>query len=270
MERPSLNKNRRMNLLAGIRELVLGTARHGLRTRLGDRLVRRLNRRDIAAYRKAHSVHKLHLGCGERTLPRWLNADRPSLRHILRSSPALGMDCVNSLPLPIDSDSFDFAYSEHFHEHLPYQNGLRLLEETFRILKPNGRVRIAVPDLDFLFDMMRSDGSFKEYCEAQKDQIDHTEGLLGAPVNKTTFLNLMFRGFEHKYLYSRESLHEQLKRAGFVDIVTLAPGQSDFAELRGLETDPTARKDTLELHVSYTISFEGRKPASRGSINECG
>ncbi|WP_088241393.1 class I SAM-dependent methyltransferase [Calothrix rhizosoleniae] len=50
--------------------------------------------------------------------------------------------------LPFDNDSVDFIYSEHFFEHLFFDEALSLLRECHRILKPNGVIRTCVPDAD--------------------------------------------------------------------------------------------------------------------------
>src|SRR5213592_443149 len=55
-----------------------------------------------------------------------------------------------------------------------------------------------------------------------------------APPSKNTFLNFLFRGSEHKYLYSRFELTRQLEDAGFVAVKFMAPGESTDAHLRGL------------------------------------
>jgi predicted SAM-dependent methyltransferase len=50
--------------------------------------------------------------------------------------------------LPFESTSIDFIFSEHFFEHLFFDEALALLRECSRILKPFGVIRISVPDAD--------------------------------------------------------------------------------------------------------------------------
>jgi predicted SAM-dependent methyltransferase len=51
--------------------------------------------------------------------------------------------------LPFADNSFAFVYSEHFFEHLFFDEALSLLKECHRILIPSGGViRIVVPDAD--------------------------------------------------------------------------------------------------------------------------
>ena len=85
----------------------------------------------------------LNFACGSRIHPDWVNIDfspvdkRVKKLNLLRT-------------LPFTDKSFDVAYSSHFLEHLTPQKGLQILKEIKRILKPNGIVRLVVPDLENL------------------------------------------------------------------------------------------------------------------------
>ncbi|GFE58585.1 methyltransferase domain-containing protein [Geobacter sp. AOG1] len=50
--------------------------------------------------------------------------------------------------LPFDDNSLDFIYSEHFFEHLFFDEALSLMQECYRVLKPFGVIRTCVPDAD--------------------------------------------------------------------------------------------------------------------------
>jgi predicted SAM-dependent methyltransferase len=50
--------------------------------------------------------------------------------------------------LPFENNSLDFIFSEHFFEHLFFDEALSLLGECYRILKPWGVIRNRVPDAD--------------------------------------------------------------------------------------------------------------------------
>jgi predicted SAM-dependent methyltransferase len=50
--------------------------------------------------------------------------------------------------LEFEDDTFDFIYSEHVLEHMFLDEAFDLLQECQRILKPNGVIRIVVPDPD--------------------------------------------------------------------------------------------------------------------------
>lgn len=83
----------------------------------------------------------LNLDCGQRFHPDWVNLD------ILPTSPSVRQwDLANDLPFP--DASFDVVYHSHVLEHFSKADGLQLLRSCFRVLKPSGVIRIAVPDLE--------------------------------------------------------------------------------------------------------------------------
>lgn len=54
----------------------------------------------------------------------------------------------NKDKLPFRDESVDAIYTSHTLEHI-YPDALKaLLSETYRVLKPNGKIRIVVPDID--------------------------------------------------------------------------------------------------------------------------
>lgn len=81
----------------------------------------------------------LHLGCGGRAHPAWLNAD-------LGASPGVIAVDVRS-PLPFDDGVFDAVYHAHLLEHLTPDEGETLIAECVRVLRPGGVLRVTVPDL---------------------------------------------------------------------------------------------------------------------------
>jgi len=85
----------------------------------------------------------LNLGCGARICPDpdWVHVDfasrdRNVIRHDLRKG------------IPFPDGSFDAAYASHVLEHFCRKDGKRFVEECFRVIRPEGVVRMAVPDLE--------------------------------------------------------------------------------------------------------------------------
>lgn len=82
---------------------------------------------------------KLHLGCGQRFIPGWYHIDVVNFSHIDLQHE------INRLPM-ISDGSVDEIYACHVLEHFQRGEVVGVLEEWHRVLKNDGRLRVAVPD----------------------------------------------------------------------------------------------------------------------------
>lgn len=87
------------------------------------------------------SVRLLNFGCGGTFHPDWTNLDASPV------SPAVIAHDVTRR-FPFADGTFDAVYGSHVLEHLEPAVAERVLGDCFRILKPGGILRIAVPDLE--------------------------------------------------------------------------------------------------------------------------
>ena len=83
----------------------------------------------------------LNLGCGHRHHPAWVNVDFHS------TGPGVIAHDLNH-GVPFADSSFDAVYHSHLLEHFPKRYAPVFLQECFRVLKPGGIIRVAVPDLE--------------------------------------------------------------------------------------------------------------------------
>jgi predicted SAM-dependent methyltransferase len=88
-------------------------------------------------------VKYLNLGCGHHFSKRveWTNID-----FISEHKDVLSHNLLKGIPFP--DSSFDVVYHSHVLEHFSKQDGVFLIKECYRVLKPNGIIRIAIPDLE--------------------------------------------------------------------------------------------------------------------------
>jgi predicted SAM-dependent methyltransferase len=87
----------------------------------------------------------LNLGCGDYFSKEreWVNLDFVSSYE--------GVIAHNLLQgIPFEDNSFDLVYHSHVLEHFSKEDGETLISECFRVLKPNGVLRIAIPDLEII------------------------------------------------------------------------------------------------------------------------
>ena len=103
---------------------------------------------------------KLHLGCGEKILDGFINVDSRKLN---------GVDIVDDIKSleSFGSETAELIYASHVLEHVGRREYIGVLKRWCEILKPGGKLRIAVPDFE----------SVAEYYMDKKN-IDHIMGFL--------------------------------------------------------------------------------------------
>lgn len=85
----------------------------------------------------------LNIGCGitYSNLPEWVNMD-----FVKTGEDVIAHNLVSGIPF--NDNSFELVYHSHVLEHFSKTDGEKLLLECFRVLKPKGVLRIAVPNLE--------------------------------------------------------------------------------------------------------------------------
>lgn len=86
-------------------------------------------------------MRKINLGCGYRLHSDWINVD-----FIKTGSDVIVCNLLDGIPF--EDQSADVIYHSHVLEHFSRGGGEKFILECFRVLKPGGIIRIAVPDLE--------------------------------------------------------------------------------------------------------------------------
>ena len=217
------------------------------RVRRTARLARRS--RQIDAYMRAHDERKLQLGTGDNRLDGWLNTD---IHDFAGRGDLVYLDLRRTFPFP--DASFDLVFSEHVIEHVDYADGLSCLRESYRVLRPGGRIRVATPSLERLlrlYDANLTDVQLRYLRWARESFVaDADVDLPGFVVNN------FVRAWGHRFVYDAQTLRHALDRAGFVDVEERAVGESGDERLRGLERHIP---EAAEFNEYETIVLEARK-----------
>jgi len=181
----------------------------------------------IINYFNTNNVCKLQLGCGGNILEGWLNTD-----YYGNEENILPLDVTKSFSFP--DNSFAYIFSEHLIEHLEYLEGLNMLKECFRILKPNGRIRISTPNLAFLIALYN-----EKKTDLQKSYIKWAVDNFLPHINihdDTFVINNFFRNWGHKFIYDPKVLAYSLALAGFKNIELYNIHESNDDNLKNLES----------------------------------
>jgi predicted SAM-dependent methyltransferase len=179
----------------------------------------------------------LHLGCGPRYLPGFVNIDANPLRKI---DIWLDVRCG----LPFANQSVESIYSTHMIEHLYPDELEELLRECARVLKPAGGLRLVVPSLRsavFAYQENRREW----FCDSFPRHFDSVGGR---------FSNFVFCDGQHRAAFDFGYLEEVLSKTGFRQVQESEEGLSQLYREDVPSFDPS---DTADLTRSlYVEAFK--------------
>ena len=198
---------------------------------------------------------KLHLGCGRNILDEWINTDSNTAKFE-------GCDHLDvTEKFPYDDNSVDYIFSEHMIEHISYQDGKFMLEESFRVLKSGGKIRISTPDLKFLINLYTDNKT-----DLQKKYIDYTvnHSAYDVSIGTDTFIiNNFVRDWGHTFIYDEKTLKSLFESIGFSGVKSYLITESEDENLKNLEhitdkinIDQGQTKEFLQLE---TFTLEAKK-----------
>ncbi|MCK5764767.1 MAG: methyltransferase domain-containing protein [Bacteroidales bacterium] len=197
--------------------------------------VRRLKSKSNVIFKEYLSKNverKLQIGCGNNVLEGWLNTDL-----LYKKNEVAYLDAGNPFPLP--NDTFDYVYSEHIFEHLNFKQGLNMLRECYRILKPGGHLRLATPDMDFLMALHNEPQKaiHQEYIKWSTNRFisDISNNFEENEYLPVFVINNFFRDWGHQVVNNYESLELIFKKAGFSNISRQEVGKSNIKEFDRVE-----------------------------------
>jgi predicted SAM-dependent methyltransferase len=138
---------------------------------------------------------KLSLGCGKRNFGyEWIHIDGSSYEHIHSH------DIIN---LPFEENSVDIMYASHVFEYFDREEAVDVLNKWKKCIKPNGILRLAVPNFELYS---------KLYTE-NKITLEQCLGPLYGKWNMTD-RDIIY----HKTTYDFKNLQKLLISNGFDDV----------------------------------------------------
>lgn len=196
-----------------------------------------LLRRYVLGWGVANGARHLHLGCGTKYLPGFLNIDGNLFNKI-----DVWLDVRNGLPFC--SNSVDSIYSTHMVEHFYPDELKKLLLECARVLKNGGGIRLVVPSLG---------NAIAAYTEARTewfyDSFPRHYASLGG-----RFSNFIFCDGQHRTAFDFSYLSEELLAAGFLEVEQSAEGKSRLYSGSVPPFDPGDSRDLP--HSLYVEAFK--------------
>lgn len=154
----------------------------------------------------------LNLGSGPRGLeqPEWVNIDGFKDKNV-------DYVCDFNKILPFKENTFDGIFCEHVLEHFDFKYGSLLMSECLRILKPDGIVRIIVPNGYIIL---------RDYFAEPQKIIAYKNCKSGQAMEA---VNLWFyQRYEHQQIYDAPYLDYLLQKVGFCSSKQVEYKKSNF------------------------------------------
>ena len=136
----------------------------------------------------------------------WVNVDQHDLAQFAQANgyKFLRHDLRNSLPH--GTGTVDLIHVSRVLEHFTYKDGLNLLKECRRLLKPStGQIRVLVPDAELLMGKYRND-TLNDFDEV-------SDGCANSPTSAGKLWELLHSG--HSAMYDAQTLLYAMADAGF-------------------------------------------------------
>lgn len=204
---------------------------------------------------------KVNLGSGLAVAPGWINVDG-SLNALFASCPrmihavlyrASGARVYYTFPqyhsilkgsrfvfhdlsynVPFFDNTIDGVFSSHFIEHLSHHDSCQLIGEIYRVLKPGGRVRLSVPDLNYVLSL---------YTCGEKERMLRDYFFVDSQGSYYA---------RHKYMYDFDMLKNILAEKGFKEIEKCAFQQGKLPDIELLDNRP---EDSIFVEAAKSRTF---------------
>ena len=204
-------------------------------------------------YIASNDCRKLQIGCGDNLLESWLNTD---------ISGRLGTGYLNAgEKFPFEKNTLDYIYSEHVFEHLEIDQQMNMLEEACRVLKRKGIMRIATPNLDFLFKIYRDPqmDAHREYVHWAVNNsltLRDVKNKIRTPSTHYCYvINNFFKAWGHQMVHNLESLEQIGLQAGFSTVRKCEVGKSEDPVLQGVEKHGEVIPEEMNLLETMVVEL---------------
>ena len=187
---------------------------------------------------------KLNIGCCMTMFHHgWQNIDRLDLSQFAQQWGYNFTALDVRQGLPHSTESVDMIFASHFFEHLSYKEGKAFLNDCRRVIKPDGIIRLVVPDAGLLLH---------RFQKGQMDEFD--ESNEGCRLAKTSASKLWFLLSEsHQAQYDADTLCSVFAECGWNPRVEGCGTGARSA----YDTSQQLLAETIEYRYGYSLVVEG-------------
>lgn len=185
----------------------------------------------------------------------------------------LNWDAVRDVPMPgvmvydmrdlpmkgVQDQTYNGVYSEHFIEHLTKEEGINFLKEMLRVLKPGGVIRTVWPPMEFV-EWLRQEDSLDNHPWVQHYYkfyvVKHNfapKGTEHMRIQDQCAEGIMWQNGEHKHIWSKKELMDNLKQLGYCYIREPKYQKSFLPAFNNIDTPG-------EIRAFHSAVIEAMKP----------
>lgn len=160
---------------------------------------------NIELYLKLYSKNSienrlfLNIGAGSFFHPAWTNVDYYSdwyKSNDEKTKSGINYDLFSLKPIPVEGNTIEMMYSSHTVEHITDAAAQNLFNESYRILKRGGVVRITAPDINLHYNAYRrNDKDFFYWKDWYVRPEDYKRVMLNTALTETSIEQLFLQRF---------------------------------------------------------------------------
>lgn len=212
----------------------------------------RFQRKIVEDYLMNNENKKIQIGCGSNLLKGWLNTD-------LNFNENVAFLDAGKI-FPIESNSFNYVYSEHLFEHLTVNSQLNFLLESFRILKKGGVLRIATPSLTFLINLYLNqedlgNRNYVDWAVKNVPNLRQVKKVVSTEIYDNYVINNFFKDWGHQMIHDFTSLKNLALQCGYSEVRECEVGKSDYAALVKIEKHGTIIPPEINLIETMVLEI---------------
>jgi SAM-dependent methyltransferase len=157
-------------------------------------------------------TRRLNWGCGHSGEPGWINSD-------VKAGPGIDISADIQAGLPLEDGAIDYVVSIHALQEIPYPEIVSILQELRRVLKPDGVLRLVLPDLDkHIHAYLQGDRTF--FCPPDSESGPEFAGVPDEDVSSLggkLIVQLIWYGYT-RTLFTADFIEELLLKSGFREV----------------------------------------------------
>jgi len=195
---------------------------------------------------------KLQLGSCQSFKEGWINTDGfpENIRDVHVKQNTSKLDVTK--PFPFSDESVDFMLAEHLIEHITYKEAEFMLNESTRVLKSGGVLRLSTPDISFIMNLRSPLTINSQYIDFISSKF-----LPSGESSAIHVINNAFRNWGHQFLYDEGTLISLAERCHF-NVTRVPYGVSDYPELNNIEQHGI-NIGNIPLTIAECMVFELKK-----------